>query len=416
MKTILATAYDINPYKGSESGTGWNFILQISRFNKVVAVTRLNNRGNIEKFIRDNGIDVTNISFHYYDLPYFLRFWKRGSRGSFLYYNLWQVGLVLDVFIKNLKFDFVQHINFHADHVPSFLWVFRKPFIWGPINHNEPIPKQFTTTKLVFVKDRLTFLIKYIRWYCDPLIYLCSKSATVVIGSNSSVQSRLRIPDDRFHKISTVGTSAPELQEDKVHHDIKLSTAAPFTVISVGRFVPIKSFDISIRAFNDFYCSLTIKERNEVRFILVGDGPLKAELKSVVNSLECCDAVEFIKWIEQQALFDLYQHSAVMVAPSHEGGGAVIAEAQSYGLPVICFDNFGAGELIDKRSGIVVEQSGYVDSYTTMGSAMISLYRDNHLYSRLRKGSFDNFEKNLSWDSKGDKLNIIYKSITSRGI
>ncbi|MDB4069204.1 glycosyltransferase [Pseudomonadales bacterium] len=413
MKTILATAYDINPYKGSESGTGWNFILQISRFNKVIAVTRLNNRGNIEKFIKENAIDVTNISFHYYDLPYLLRFWKRGSRGSFLYYNLWQVGLVFDVFAKNLKFDFVQHINFHADHVPSFLWVFRKPFIWGPINHNEPIPKQFTSTKSVFVKDRLTFVIKYLRWYCDPFIYLCSKSATAVIGSNSSVQSRLRISDERFHKISTVGTSAPELQADSVSRDIRSSTADPFTIISVGRFVPIKSFDISIRAFNDFYCSLTKNERVEVRLMLVGDGPLRKELKNIVNSLECCDAVEFIKWIEQQALFDLYKSSAVMLAPSHEGAGAVIAEAQSYGLPVICFDNFGAGELIDKQSGIVVKQSGYVESYTAMGSAMKKLYRDNDQYSRLRKGSFKNFEENLSWDSKGEKLNIIYKSITS---
>ena len=54
MIRVLASAYDINPYKGSESGTGWNFIHQISRFNKVIAITRKNNRGNIEKYIKEN--------------------------------------------------------------------------------------------------------------------------------------------------------------------------------------------------------------------------------------------------------------------------------------------------------------------------------------------------------------------------
>jgi len=89
MIRVLASAYDINPYKGSESGTGWNFIHQISRFNKVIAITRKNNRANIEKYIKENNICIENIDFQYYDLPYFLRFWKRGSRGSFIYYNLW---------------------------------------------------------------------------------------------------------------------------------------------------------------------------------------------------------------------------------------------------------------------------------------------------------------------------------------
>ena len=56
MKTIIATAYAINPYKGSEDGMGWNFTLQIARFNKVIVITRENNRGYIEKYISENHI------------------------------------------------------------------------------------------------------------------------------------------------------------------------------------------------------------------------------------------------------------------------------------------------------------------------------------------------------------------------
>ena len=111
--------------------------------------------------------------------------------------------------------------------------------------------------------------------------------------------------------------------------------------MSVGRFVSIKSFDISLRAFNVFYCSLTEAERLRVRFLLVGSGPLDGELKRITNGLECRDAVEFVSWIEQEKLFNLYRNASLMLAPSHEGAGAVLAEAQSFGLPVVCFDNFG---------------------------------------------------------------------------
>ena len=50
MKTILVTAYAVNPYKGSEDGMGWNFIMQIARYQKVIAVTRINNGPHIEKY------------------------------------------------------------------------------------------------------------------------------------------------------------------------------------------------------------------------------------------------------------------------------------------------------------------------------------------------------------------------------
>ena len=50
---ILLTAYDINPYKGSEAATGWNFTIQATRKNKVVAITRKNNKQNIEKYIKE---------------------------------------------------------------------------------------------------------------------------------------------------------------------------------------------------------------------------------------------------------------------------------------------------------------------------------------------------------------------------
>ena len=103
MIKILITAYDINPYKGSEASTGWNFTIQVTRENKVVAITRKNNKQNIEKYIKENNISTENLEFKYYDLPYWMRFWKKGSRGSSLYFYLWQ--MFMPIFILKNKIN-----------------------------------------------------------------------------------------------------------------------------------------------------------------------------------------------------------------------------------------------------------------------------------------------------------------------
>ncbi len=120
MKIILMTAYDINPFKGSEAVTGWNFTLQIAKFNKVVAITRQNNQEPIERYIKKFNIDVSNIKFYYYDFPYYLRFWKRGARGSSLYFYLWQMFMPLFVKKNKIKFDISHNITSMQMHFLLF--------------------------------------------------------------------------------------------------------------------------------------------------------------------------------------------------------------------------------------------------------------------------------------------------------
>ena len=40
--------------------------------------------------------------------------------------------------------------------------------------------------------------------------------------------------------------------------------------------------------------------------------------------------------------------------PSHEGAGMVVAEAMSFGLPVVCLNNEGPGEFITTNCGFAV--------------------------------------------------------------
>ena len=69
---------------------GWNWVLQMSKSFDLWVLTRQSNKLNIEKWIEKNP-QYNKINFIYYDLPYFLRFWKKGMRGVRIYYNIWQL-------------------------------------------------------------------------------------------------------------------------------------------------------------------------------------------------------------------------------------------------------------------------------------------------------------------------------------
>ena len=118
---VLMSAYACEPNKGSEPGVGWNWARQMSRWHDVWVLTRANNRPAIENVPQAAG--QGRLHWVYYDLPRWMRFWKKGSRGIQAYYFFWQlaawhVGARLQ---REIGFDLLHHVTFGKYWVPSYL-------------------------------------------------------------------------------------------------------------------------------------------------------------------------------------------------------------------------------------------------------------------------------------------------------
>lgn len=400
MKTILATAYDIDPYKGSESATGWNFVYQIARFNKVIVITRKNNKKSIDKYIKEFNIDTSNMEFYYYDLPYWMRFWKKGARGSSFYFYLWQMFMPLFVKMKKIDFDIAHNINFHTDAFPTFLWLLKKPTVWGTVNHNEKIPTQYLSSRKEILKENIKWNIKKLLWNFDIFIYLARKKSILVLGGNSSVQLRLKIKPERFISFSQVGS------EKNIY---KKKFKDTFNILVIGRFFTIKSFDIAIKSFARF---LEINKFNKnISLTIVGKGPKEKELKQLVKHLKIEEYVNFIDWIEKKDLDVIYKNASLFLFPSHEGAGMVVVEALSFGLPVVCFNNYGPGELIDESCALAIDYSTYLISIEHFSNALTKLYTNKEFCNSLSDGAVKKFNNEYEWNQKGLKLKDIYDGI-----
>ncbi len=405
-KTILATAYAVNPFKGSEDGMGWNFIYQIARFRKVIAITRENNKPHIEEYMQQNPDEVyANIQFYYFDLPYWLRFWKKGGKGAMLYFWMWQFGIVRFIKQQNLKFDVAHNVNFHNDWTPSFLWKLEKPFVWGPIGHHPLIPNQYLQgrSRLYWLKDRMTWMIKKLFWNFSPALNKSVNKADHVLCMNSSVKQYLPLQEGKYSIMPSVATEDFGWNTKKPNHKFRL--------ISAGRLVPLKGFDLTIASFAAFVNNLPIQEKIKCELVIVGSGPELSRYHELILSFNILPYVKLIDWIERKDLLELYQESNAFIFPSHEGAGMVVAEAMSFGLPVICLDNEGPGEFITAKCGIGVPHGSYKSTVNSLTAAICNLHQNPDTLEQMSVSARKRFESNFHWDVRGEQLNEIYQNL-----
>lgn len=112
----------------------------------------------------------------------------------------------------------------------------------------------------------------------------------------------------------------------------------------VGRLVPGKGVEELLEAS---------KKTPDVKFLIVGDGPLKDE----IVKLEGKSNVEFVGKVDNKKLAVYYNASDLLLVPSthEEGFGRVILEALSCGLPVIAANRGGIREALSKKVGIFID-------------------------------------------------------------
>lgn len=117
-------------------------------------------------------------------------------------------------------------------------------------------------------------------------------------------------------------------------------------VLFVGNLVPVKGLDVLIDA-------LTSLANGGQRFqcAMVGNGPLKAQLQSRINSLGLSNRVRLLGARPLEELPTWYQASSLVVLPSRsEGVPNVLLEATACGIPFVASDVGGIPEIAPAES------------------------------------------------------------------
>jgi glycogen(starch) synthase len=122
-------------------------------------------------------------------------------------------------------------------------------------------------------------------------------------------------------------------------------------VLSLGRLVPAKGFDVALRAF-----AIVASRIPDARFTIAGDGAARDELVALAKELGLEERVAFTGWIEPDDVPRLLNDASVVVMPSRREGMPIVAvQAALMARPVVATAVGGLPEVVlDGENGVIV--------------------------------------------------------------
>jgi glycosyltransferase involved in cell wall biosynthesis len=339
------TAYACDPGKGSEAGAGWAWPAAAAEHHEVWLVTRSTNRQSIEKALQDN--PRPKLHPVYVDLPEWARTWKRGARGLYPYYLIWQ--LLARRRIRQLhakvRFDVGHHITFATDWLPAGVaFIPGLPVVWGPVGPGMSAPlrmwRSFGLRWLLQEAVRGGLTAGGSALFGRPT----ARRASIVVAQNRETAARYA-----WHPHVVV--------EQHVALEADLSAEAlpapgrNRRAVFVARLLPWKGLNVAIRA-------LAEPEGSGWHLEVYGAGPERERAERFARRCGVSDRVAFRGLVPRTEVLSSLQTADAMLFPSsHESAGWAVAEAISAGCPVVCFDLGGPGAMLQDGEGIKVRPS-----------------------------------------------------------
>ena len=166
-------------------------------------------------------------------------------------------------------------------------------------------------------------------------------------------------------------------KEEKQRLKQLLGISEDTAIISVGRFIYGKGFDVLLRATEHLPSSCGI--------YIIGGQP-NHDYIAIVKELDLKN-VHFVEFKSKHELKDYYKACDIFVLPTREDvWGLVINEAMACGLPIITTDKCVAGlELIDSSNGIIIP----ADNIVKLSEAINLLLFDKTLRTLMAEKSLE---------------------------
>ncbi|GAA6615448.1 glycosyltransferase family 4 protein [Scytonema sp. NUACC26] len=406
---ILVSAYACKPGQGSDPGIGWNVSRELARQHEVWVITRNDNRFAIETELTKN--PVPNLHFVFYDLPTWARLWKRGQRGVYLHYYLWQIGIysIAKELHCEVGFDIVHHVTYVKHWGPSFLSLLGVPFVWGPVGGGESAPKTFWHD--FNARGKVYEILRDVaRWLGekDIFVHLTARRSTVAFAATQETGERLFALGCKRVEICGVA-GIPKSDFDSLAA-LPPAGQKPFRLISIGRLLHWKGFYLGLRAF----AKLNLPD---AEYWIIGDGPDRSDLETLAKELGISNQVRFWGAQPREKTLSLLGECHALVHPSlHDSGGWVCLEAMAAGRPVICLELGGPATQVTEETGFKVPAPEPEQAVQNLAGAMAHLASNPDLQVNLGQAGQRRVKQVYDWGVKGQYFTQLYEEILSRAV
>ena len=174
----------------------------------------------------------------------------------------------------------------------------------------------------------------------------------------------------------------------------------------VGKIQGLKGLPIALQTLKN------LKENNiPAKMTIVGDGPDEKACRKLVNKLAINEMVLFVGKIPNLEVKKLMKKFDLLFFTSlKEGTPHVVLEALSNGLPILCHDACGHGDVVDDSCGIKIPLQSYNKSIQNFTKKITYLYKSKSKLYEFSKNAKTTVE-HCSWEKKSKEVVDIYKQL-----
>jgi len=209
----------------------------------------------------------------------------------------------------------------------------------------------------------------------------------------------LGLPAERVHLIeNAVDTTLFSPGDDDTGFRDRWGVSGKCLVVAVGRLVPRKGFDQTIRGWKT-----VVARHPSAHLMIVGTGPQQQELEQLIATAGLGDHVTLTGPLSNADLVAAYRSAELFIMPNRtmpdgdtEGFGLVFLEANACGRTVVGGRAGGAVEAVrDGETGLLVDGN----SVDEIAAAITRLLDDDTLRHELERGGLAHAQAN-SWTTR----------------
>ena len=230
-----------------------------------------------------------------------------------------------------------------------------------------------------------------------------SRASGLVFISESTRKEFERILPDLCERrgiettVALLGSRFPHVEKSR-----QQITAAAW--LAVGSLEPRKNYEQLLDAFESYW----EQSRKRRRLVIAGGSGWKSEsLRARIRKMERNGMVNYLGYVEDTRLWELYKNAFGLVFPSHyEGFGLPIVEAMSQACPVITRKNTSLPEVGGEAAVY------YDDTTRDLVQQMLRLEGQSQLYIELSERGLAQARR-FSWAKTAAKVFELYEQVLS---
>lgn len=328
---ILIAAEIYPPDIGGPATYAYHFAQYCVKLGYSVDVLCYSNEKKISR--SDSSVRVFRINRSSFPFLHFLRYFFVLMKHVKKYFLVYAQGPVSSGFLCVLSSKFIRR-PVAVKVVGDYAWEYAQ-------NHHktnaylDAFQKEKTSGKVFLLRLLQRFTCRHAEMVIVPSRYL----KKIVSGWGVEEERIKVIPNSFFIPIS-----------NSVHSPTRDTLLDKRVIVSAGRLVPWKGFDLLIEVFADIS-----KEFSEIELKIFGEGPEEKRLQELVKRCGVVDRVLIEKRSHQQFLQELSEAQIFVLNTGYEGLSHTLLEVMASGVPIITTRVGGNPEMIeDGKTGLLI--------------------------------------------------------------